>query len=337
MAPQQKPVSDVCVYEVEEPLLTEQPGRYSLFPIQDHEIFSAYKRAQSSYWTVDEVDLSRDKKDFDNLTPAEQHFLTTVLAFFATADALVNENLFTNFTQEVQLQEAKLCYAFQAAIESVHSEQYSLLIDTLVSDSALKKKLFDSVLQVPVVQKKAEWITKWFDPSANAFNRRLIAFACVEGILFSSSFCAIYYFKKRGVMPGLCLSNEFIARDESEHTQFAVLLNSKLIQPAPEKEVHDIVRSAVEVEHVFVDEALGGDLLGINASEMKQYVCFVADQLLVALNCSKLYNVPNAFDFMQNISLNGKSNFFETRESMYSKSGVGVDLSEQVFATDCDF
>jgi ribonucleotide reductase beta subunit family protein with ferritin-like domain len=320
-----------------EPLLDVETTRYTLFPIQDNEIFQFYKKAVASFWVVEEVDLTQDIKDYEKLSGAEQHFLCSILAFFASSDGIVGENLISNFACEVKLQEARLFYAFQEAIEGIHSEMYSLLIDTLIKDPTEKDRLFNAVTTVPVVNKKANWAAQWFDAKHNTFQERLVAFACTEGILFCSSFAAIFFFNKKGVMPGLSLSNQFIARDESMHTEFAVLLHSKLQNKASEKTIKRIVGSAVEVEVAFVEEALRTPILGMNADSMSQYVKFVADRLLVSLDCSKLYNATNPFPWMDTQSLLGTTNFFEQKPSSYNKAGVGVLKEEMAFSINADF
>ncbi len=320
-----------------EPLLDAEVTRYTLYPIQDAEIFSMYKNAVASFWTVEEVDLTQDVKDFEKLSPGEQHFLKTILAFFASSDGIVGENLISNFACEVKLQEARLFYGCQEMIEGVHSEMYSLLIDTLIKDPVEKTRLFDAVTTVPVVNKKANWAARWLDSSNNSFQERLVAFACVEGILFSSSFAAIFHFNRRSVMPGLSLSNQFIARDEGLHTQFAVQLHSKLRNKTPQATIKAIVASAVDVEIEFVKESLATPILGMNSTDMAQYVRFVADKLLLSMNCSKLYSAQNPFPWMETQSMQGKSNFFEARPSEYQKAGVGVPKEEMNFSTDAEF
>lgn len=320
-----------------EPLLDVDVTRYTLYPIQDGEIFHAYKKALSAFWTCEEIDLTKDVQHYQQLSPAEQHFLCTILAFFASADGIVGENLIANFACEVKLQEARLFYAFQEAIEGIHSEMYSLLIDTLIKDPAEKTRLFDAVTTVPVVNHKAHWASKWLDSSRTSFEERLVAFACVEGILFSSSFCAIFHFNRRGVMPGLSLSNQFIARDEACHTEFAVLLHSKLRNKCPERTIRSIVSSAVDVEIEFVREALSTPILGMNSADMSEYVRFVADRLLLSLSCSKLYQARNPFSWMETQGMQDTTNMFESRVSSYSVAGVGVPKEEMVFSIDADF
>ena len=320
-----------------EPLLVEDPNRFVLFPIKHSDIWDMYKKAEASFWTAEEIDLSSDHKDWGNLSKNEKHFVSHVLAFFAASDGIVNENLAMNFCTEVQATEARCFYGFQIAIENIHSEVYSLLIDTYVRDPTEKHTLLNAIETVPCVQKKAKWALKWLDANTTSFAERLIAFAAVEGIFFSGSFCAIFWLKKRGLMPGLCFSNELISRDEGMHCDFAVLLYSKLANKLPASRIYEIIDNAVAIESEFVSEALSVELIGMNASLMVQYIKFCADRLLVDLGCEKLYKVANPFDWMDMISLQGKTNFFEKRVSEYAKSGVGVETSQQVISFDEDF
>lgn len=296
-----------------------------------------YKKAEASFWTAEELDLAHDHKDWEKITANERHFISHVLAFFAASDGIVNENLAQNFSSEVQSAEARCFYGFQIAIENIHSEVYSLLIDTYVKDNAEKSKLLNAIETIPCVQRKANWALKWCDRENASFAERLVAFAAVEGIFFSGSFCAIFWLKKRGLMPGLCFSNELISRDEGMHCDFACLLFNKLVNKLPQERVYEIITNAVDIECNFVSEALSVELIGMNAGMMQQYIRFCADRLLVALQCDKLYNDSNPFDWMDMISLQGKTNFFEKRVSEYSKAGVGVDAAEQVIAFDEDF
>lgn len=323
-------------YNQNEPLLQENKERFVLFPLKYDDVWEFYKKAEASFWTAEELDLAQDLTDWAKLNEQEQHFIKHVLAFFAASDGIVNENLTINFMKEVQIPEARCFYGFQIAIENIHSETYSLLIDTYIKDPDERRYLFNAIETVPCVTKKAEWALRWID-SAPTFAHRLIAFAAVEGIFFSGSFCAIFWLKKRGLMPGLATSNELISRDEGLHCDFACLLYSMLKQTLPEAEVHKIIAEAVEYEHEFVADSLPVSLIGMNADLMKQYICFVADRLLYALNCKKLYNVTNPFDFMELISLPGKTNFFERRVSEYKKAGVNTDPTKQVFITDDEF
>ncbi|MEL6607074.1 MAG: ribonucleoside-diphosphate reductase small subunit [Bacteroidota bacterium] len=305
----------------EEPLLQENPNRFVLFPIEHHDIWEFYKKAEASFWTAEEIDLSQDLKDWANLNDGERHFISHVLAFFAASDGIVNENLGENFVAEVQYTEAKFFYGFQIAIENIHSEVYSLLIDTYINDSKEKDKIFNAIETLDCVKKKAKWALRWIE-QAN-FAERLIAFAAVEGIFFSGSFCSIFWLKKRGLMPGLSFSNELISRDEGLHCDFACLLyNNHLVNKLPVERVTQIITDAVEIEKEFVTDALPVRLIGMNAHLMSQYIEFVADRLLVELGCPKVYNVTNPFDFMEMISLQGKTNFFEKRVGEYQKAGV---------------
>ncbi|WP_026236109.1 ribonucleoside-diphosphate reductase small subunit [Pontibacter roseus] len=318
-----------------EPILQENPNRFVLFPIQHDEVWQMYKKAEASFWTAEEIDLSQDQKDWENLNDGERHFISHVLAFFAASDGIVNENLAINFMQEVQLPEARCFYGFQIMMENIHAETYSLLIDTYIKKQSEKDYLFNALETVPCVKKKGEWALKWIN--SENFTERLIAFAAVEGIFFSGSFCSIFWLKKRGLMPGLTFSNELISRDEGLHCDFACLLYSMLNEKLPESRVHEIIRDAVEFEKEFVTDALPVDLIGMNAKLMSQYIEFVADRLLVALGCSKLYNATNPFDFMEMISLQGKTNFFEKRVGEYQKAGVMGDKDKNVFSLDEDF
>lgn len=313
-----------------EPLLRPNTQRFVLFPIQHEDIWKMYKKAQSSNWTAEEIDLAQDVGEFDELTPNEKHFLTHVLAFFAASDGIVNENLVQNFNNEVQIPEARCFYGFQIAIENVHSEVYSLLIDTYVRDTKEKHKLFNAIETIPCVQKKAQWALQWTDSRYASFAERLVAFAAVEGIFFSGSFCAIYWLKKRGLMPGLTFSNELISRDEGMHCDFACLLYSKLEKPLPPEHVQHIIRIAVDCELEFVTESLPVELIGMNAGLMKEYIQFVADQLLKTLGCAPIYHTKNPFEWMTLISLSGKTNFFEKRVGEYSIDGVGHGKEDNV-------
>jgi ribonucleoside-diphosphate reductase beta chain len=307
---------------VSEPLLEEVDNRFVLFPIQQNDIWQMYKQAEASFWTAEEIDLAQDLKDWDEkLNDDERHFITHVLAFFAASDGIVNENLAVNFLEEVKSPEARCFYGFQVAIENIHAETYSLLIDTYIKDAEEKHRLFNALETVPCVKKKAEWALRWIDKGS--FAERLIAFAAVEGIFFSGSFCSIFWLKKRGLMPGLSFSNELISRDEGLHCDFACLLyNSYIKNKLPNETVVSIITNAVEIEKEFVTDALPVKLIGMNSDLMNQYIEFVADRLLVELGCEKQYNTSNPFDFMEMISLEGKTNFFEKRVSEYSKAGV---------------
>lgn len=296
-----------------------------------------YKQAEASFWTAEEIDLATDLKDYNSLSDNERHFISHVLAFFAASDGIVNENLASNFATEVTLPEARCFYGFQIAVENIHSETYSLLIDTYVTDSKERNHLLNAIDTVPCVQKKASWALQWCDSDNASFAERVVAFAAVEGIFFSGSFCAIFWLKKRGLMPGLCFSNELISRDEGLHCDFACLMYSKLINRLPTKRVTEIITRAVDIEKEFIQDALPVELIGMNSSLMCEYIEFCADRLLVELGVEKHYFASNPFQWMEMISLQGKTNFFEKRVGEYAKSGVGVDASDQVFDLDADF
>jgi ribonucleoside-diphosphate reductase beta chain len=324
------------LYTIPEPILQENPNRFVLFPIEHHDIWQMYKQQQACIWTAEEIDLAQDLNDWRNrLNDDERHFVKNVLAFFAASDGIVNENLAENFVSEVQYTEAKFFYGFQIMMENIHSETYSLLIDTYIQDPAEKDLLFRAVETIPAVKKKADWALKWID--SPHFQERLVAFAAVEGIFFSGSFCSIFWLKKRGLMPGLSFSNELISRDEGMHMDFAVMLhNNHLSNKVSEERIKEIITSALEIEKEFIIESLPVRLIGMNSDLMKQYLEFVADRLLVDLGCSKVYHSENPFDFMTNISLQGKTNFFEKRVGEYQKSGV-MNKSEDSFDFDTDF
>jgi len=320
-----------------EKILQENKDRFVLFPIKYHDIWEMYKKAESSFWTAEEIDLLQDLQDWNNkLNKDEKHFIKHVLAFFAASDGIVNENLAVNFLNEVQFPEARCFYGFQVMIENIHSETYSLLIDTYIKDPEEKDKLFHAIDTIPCVGKKAKWALRWI--KNGSFVERLIAFAAVEGIFFSGSFCSIFWLKKRGLMPGLSFSNELISRDEGLHCDFACLLYTRYIEnKLPEETVKQIITDAVSIEKEFVVDAIPVKLIGMNADLMCQYIEFVADRLLVALGCSKVYNATNPFDFMEMISLQGKTNFFEKRVSEYKKAAVGTKLEQNTFKLDEDF
>jgi len=323
-------------YSLPEPILQENPNRFVIFPIEHQDIWEMYKNQEACIWTAEEIDLSADIDDWRNkLTDNERHFIKNVLAFFAASDGIVNENLAENFVKEVQYSEAKFFYGFQIMMENIHSETYSLLIDTYITDPAEKHMLFNAIETIPAVKKKAEWALKWVE--SQFFQERLIAFAAVEGIFFSGSFCSIFWLKKRGLMPGLSFSNELISRDEGMHCDFAVLLhNNHLANKVTEERIKEIILSALEIEKEFITESLPVKLIGMNQDLMKQYLEFVTDRLLVDLGCSKVFNVDNPFDFMANISLQGKTNFFEKRVAEYQKAGV-LNSSDNAFDLDVDF
>lgn len=325
---------------VDELILQENKDRFVLFPIQHNDIWQFYKRAEASFWTAEEIDLSQDLKDWVNLNDGERHFIKHVLAFFAASDGIVNENLAEHFVSEVQYTEAKFFYGFQIAIENIHSETYSLLIDTYVKEPAEKNFLFKAIETLDCVKKKAEWALRWIDKGN--FQERLVAFAAVEGIFFSGSFCSIFWLKKRGLMPGLSFSNELISRDEGLHCDFAChLYNHHVKHKLSTQVVTDIITDAVRIEKEFVTDALPVKLIGMNADLMCQYIEFVADRLLHELGCKKVYNSTNPFDFMDMISLQGKTNFFEKRVGEYQKAGVLESSTKsepsQKFSLDEDF
>ncbi len=331
-------MADQTNVQAEEPILKENNSRFVLFPIQHSDIWEYYKKAEASFWTAEEIDLSQDLKDWENLNDGERHFISHVLAFFAASDGIVNENLAENFVAEVQYTEAKFFYGFQIAMENIHSETYSLLIDTYIKEGKEKDRLFNAIDTMPFVKKKADWALRWIDEGSYA--ERLIAFAAVEGIFFSGSFCSIFWLKKRGLMPGLSFSNELISRDEGLHCDFACLLyNNHLVNKLDPAKVIDIIKDAVEIEKEFVTEALPVKLIGMNADLMCQYIEFVADRLLEELNCEKQYNATNPFDFMELISLQGKTNFFEKRVGEYKKAGVSstTDDDAHKFSLNEDF
>jgi len=307
----------------DEPILKESLDRYTMFPIQYPDIYDMYKKQVDSFWRPEEVDLSRDLNDWASLTDDERHFISMTLAFFAASDGIVMENISMNFGNEVQVSEARAFYSFQGAMESIHSNMYSILIDTYIQNSDERLKLFKSLENYPCIMKKAKWAQKWMGDKRSSFASRLVAFACVEGIFFSSSFASIYWIKKRGLMPGLTLSNEFISRDEALHTEFAILLYSKLMKKVNKKRVMEIIREATEIEKEFITDALPARLIGMNGKLMTQYVEFVADRLCVQLGYDKIYKSQNPFDFMELISLETKTNFFERTNSEYALTNGG--------------
>ena len=312
---------------ISEPLLEDNPNRYVLFPIKDHDIWALYKKMFDCMWRAEEIDLSKDMTHWNSLNDNERHFIKMILAFFAASDGIVIENLGMRFLSEVQLPEARTAYGFQLMMESVHSETYSLLIDTYIKNDAEKKTLFEAIDNFPCIKKKADWAIKWINDKRSSFAARLIAFACVEGIFFSGAFCSIYWLKKRGLMPGLTFSNELISRDEGMHTDLAIMLFNKLNKKLNKQKIKEIVKEAVSIEQEFICEALPCKLIGMNSKLMSQYIEFVADRLLVQLGCTKEYKSENPFDFMEMISLEGKTNFFEKRVSDYSLSSDTKDDS----------
>jgi ribonucleoside-diphosphate reductase subunit M2 len=339
-APEGRVSKQYKALEMEDPLLKENPRRWVMFPIQYPAVWEMYKKHEASFWTAEEIDLSQDNKDWEKLEEGERHFIKHVLAFFAAADGIVNENLMDNFSTEVQISEARAFYGFQIAMENIHSETYSLLIEQYIRDSEEKEKLFRAIETLPAVRAKAQWATQWMNDTC-CFAERLVAFACVEGILFSGSFCSIYWLKKRSMMPGLTFSNELISRDEGLHADFACLLYGMLQNKLPEDVVHAIVSGAVEVERQFICEALPCDLIGMNSQSMTTYIKFCADRLLSSLGHAKLFNAQNPFDWMELISLQGKTNFFEKRVGEYQKAGVmasvGGGEAQSAFSLEEDF
>ena len=317
-----------------EPILKENKDRFVIFPIKHHDLWEWYKKCEASFWTAEEIDLSEDLNDWKNkLNDDERYFIKHILAFFAASDGIVNENLAENFVNEVQYSEAKFFYGFQIMMENIHSETYSLLINTYVKDDAEKDKLFNAIETFPAIKKKADWALKWIE--SDSFAERLIAFAGVEGIFFSGAFCSIFWLKKRGLMPGLSFSNELISRDEGVHCDYAVHLhNNHLVNKVPKERITEILTDALDIEKEFITESLPASLIGMNSKLMTQYLEFVTDRLLVELNCDKVYNVTNPFDFMDMISLQGKTNFFEKRVSEYQKAGV---LNNDTKSTEISF
>ena len=320
---------------MEEPILTNNPSRFVVFPIKHPDIWDFYKKAEASFWTAEEVDLSDDLEQYDSLEPGEKHFINNVLAFFAASDGIVNENLAENFVNEVQYPEAKFFYGFQIMMENIHSEMYSLLIDTYVKDPVEQHKYFNAVEEISCVKKKAVWALDWIHSAS--FAERLIAFAAVEGIFFSGSFCSIFWLKKRGLLPGLSFSNELISRDEGLHCDFACHLhNNHVGNKVPKERIQEIISLALDIEKEFITDSLPVDLIGMNCDLMKQYLEFVADRLLVDLKCEKIWNTQNPFDFMQNIALQNKTNFFEKRVAEYAKANVGKK-SDTELSFDAEF
>ncbi|GAB2829777.1 ribonucleoside-diphosphate reductase small subunit [Ferruginibacter profundus] len=319
----------------DEILLKENKDRFVILPINYPKIWEQYKRHEASFWTAEEIDLSGDMKDWENLNDGERHFISHVLAFFAASDGIVNENLAVNFMSEVQLPEARCFYGFQIMMENIHSETYALLIDTYIKNAEEKHKLFHAIDTIPAVKKKAEWALRWIDNGT--FAERLVAFAAVEGIFFSGSFCSIFWLKKRGLMPGLTFSNELISRDEGLHCEFACLLYKMLKNQLTEQQVQKIITDAVTIEKEFITEALPVGLIGMNAELMQQYIEFVADRWLSELGYATVFNTTNPFDFMEMISLQGKTNFFEKRVGDYQKAGVMGTKETQSFSLEEDF
>ena len=340
--PEMESVAEIALQEnmtlhTEEPILKENPDRFVLFPIVHHDIWHFYKKSQANFWTAEEIDLEADLVDWNTkLTNDERHFIKHVLAFFAASDGIVNENLAENFVREVQYTEAKFFYGFQIMMENIHSETYSLLIDTYIKDTKDKNYLFNAIDTLDCVRKKADWALRWI--KNGTFAERLVAFAAVEGIFFSGSFCSIFWLKKRGLMPGLTFSNELISRDEGLHCDFACLLyNKHIINKLSKERIMEIITNAVEIEKEFIIDALPVKLIGMNSDLMAQYIEFVADRLLAELGNERVYNKSNPFDFMEMISLQGKTNFFEKRVGDYQKAGVMADKDKQTFSLNEDF
>uniref|UniRef100_A0A8C5PP26 ribonucleoside-diphosphate reductase n=1 Tax=Leptobrachium leishanense TaxID=445787 RepID=A0A8C5PP26_9ANUR len=319
----------------DEPLLRDNPHRFVIFPIQYHDIWQMYKKAEASFWTAEEVDLSKDLLHWESLKPDEKFFISHVLAFFAASDGIVNENLVGRFSQEVQITEARCFYGFQIAMENIHSEMYSLLIDTYIKEPKEREFLFNAIETLPCVKKKADWALRWIGDRQATFGERVVAFAAVEGIFFSGSFASIFWLKKRGLMPGLTFSNELISRDEGLHCDFACLMFKHLLHKPSEARVKELITDAVQIEQEFLTDALPVNLIGMNCDLMKQYIEFVADRLLLELGFSKV--TENPFDFMENISLEGKTNFFEKKVGEYQKMGVMSKASDNTFTLDADF
>lgn len=320
----------------EEPILKENPNRFVLFPIEYHDFWDMYKKHMASFWTAEEIDLEQDMRDWEKLNNNEKHFIKYVLAFFAASDGIVLENLAQKFYTEIQIPEARCFYGFQIAMESIHSETYSLLIDTYIKDQTEKTFLLRAIENIDVIKLKAHWALKWINNS-NSFAERIVAFAAVEGIFFSGSFCAIFWLKKRSLMPGLTFSNELISRDEGLHTDFGCLVYKHLINKLPEETVHKIINDAVTIEKQFITESLPVELIGMNSKLMTQYIEFVADRLIFALGYKKIYNSSNPFEWMEMISLQGKTNFFEKRVGDYQKANVMSSNEDKVFRLDADF
>jgi len=319
-----------------EPLLEENPSRFVLFPIKYHDIWEMYKKQVASFWTAEEIDLFQDLNDWEKLNSNEKHFIKYVLAFFSSSDGIVLENLAQQFCTEIQIPEARCFYGFQIAMENIHSETYSLLIDTYIKDDKEKHMLFNASRNIDVIKKKADWALKWIN-SHNSFAERIVAFAAVEGIFFSGSFCSIYWLKKRNLMPGLTFSNELISRDEGLHCDFACLIYKHLINKLSQEKIYEIICEAVAIEKEFITEALPVELIGMNSKLMKEYIEFVADRLIYALGYKKFYNSSNPFEWMEMISLQGKTNFFEKRVGEYQKANVMSNPEDKVFRLDADF
>ncbi|XP_077994266.1 ribonucleoside-diphosphate reductase subunit M2 B-like [Glandiceps talaboti] len=324
--------------DAEEPLLKSDQRRFGLFPIKYYDMWSFYKKAQASFWTVEEVDLGKDWKDWRKLNPKEIKFLSYTLAFFAVSDGIVIENLVQRFFQEIKVPEARCFYGFQIAMENVHLEMYNLLIDNYIKDVDERHKLFNAIDTLPCVKKKADWAMRWIDSNSTSFGERLVAFAAVEGIFFSGAFAAVFWFSKRGLLPGLTFSNELISRDEGLHCDFACLIYTYLVNKPTQERIQEIIKQAVDIEKDFWTEALPDAFIGMNAALMNQYIEFIANRLLIELNCDKAYKANNPFDFMENISLQGKTNVLEKRVGEYQKANVMSSIAErQDFRLDVEF
>jgi ribonucleotide reductase beta subunit family protein with ferritin-like domain len=320
--------------DLNEVLLTENSNRFVLFPIVYNDIYQLYKKAESSFWTANEIDLSKDINDWQKLNNEEQHFIKNIIGFFAGSDGIIMENLSCRFMNEIQIPEARAFYSYQIFNESIHSETYSLLIDTYIKDMDEKNKIFNSIENIPSVAKKALWAYKWIENKKVSFATRLVAFAIVEGVFFSGSFCAIYWLKKRGLMPGLTFSNELISRDEGMHCEFACLLYSKIKNRVDADTIYTIFKEAIEIEKEFITESIPCNLIGMNSILMKQYIEFVSDRLLLQLGYEKIWNAENPFDFMEMISMIPKSNFFEIRSGQYQKANISIDNTEFDISTE---
>ena len=318
-----------------EPILSPENNRYTFFPIKHDDIYAMYKKQVDCFWRAEEVDLSRDLKEWNNLTEDEKHFISMILAFFAGSDGIVLENLACRFINDIKIAEARAFYGFQIAMENIHNEMYSLLIDTYISDKEEKMKLFNAIENFPCIAKKAEWAKKWINDTSSSFAERLVAFAVVEGIFFSSAFASIFWLKKRGLLQGLTFSNELISRDEALHTEFAILLYSKLQNKLDKHKIYEIIREAVDIETVFITEAIPCRMIGMNSKLMTEYIEFVADRLCLQLGYERMYNTKNPFDFMEMISVQSKTNFFEKRVSEYALADKTI--SEDVFSLCSDF
>jgi ribonucleotide reductase beta subunit family protein with ferritin-like domain len=321
-----------------EPLLREEENRYVIFPIKHDDFWKMYKRSEANFWTSEELDLSKDHSDWEKLTSDEQYYIKHILAFFAASDGIVNENLVERFCQEVKILEAKFFYGFQIAMENIHSETYSLLIDTYIKDTQEKNRLFNAIDTIPSIKKKADWALKWINDKNSPFSHRILGFAAVEGIFFSGAFCSIFWLKKRGLMPGLCHSNELISRDEGLHTEFAVLMYKNLANKPDPKIIYDIIKEAVEIEKEFITESFSCELLGMNNKLMIQYIECIADRLLLMFGLEKVYHSENPFDWMELIAVQGKTNFFEKRVGEYAnKANPNMDQEKNEIGFDDDF